>query len=369
MVSRARKPKSSHCSPSERKALSRTEWTSVLNVLSEAISIHSDTGLILWANDKLCEIYSRTLPELRRINCQQAFHREGERCEHAQASATGRKAQLEDEVHVAGKVWSVMIMPTPERGRPGGFVRVMRDVTEGRRVLQESLEVERFTTLGQMLFGIAHDVGTPLNIISGYAEYLIMKKGPGDSGHKELSTILDQTKRISAILREALDLARPSRGRTAPLEMKALLGDALHFAAHYLRSAGVATRLTCGIDAPLIYGEAAELRRAFFSVVLNASESVGCGGRLEIVLEETPGVASFLSVTISGTNADGGAHDFSQSLASLSAGRSELSRPGSGLTLAGDILDRMGARVRFGCSDVQGVPIVIDLPMISRVEE
>ena len=207
--------------------LTDSPWTSILDAIPEGISVHSASGEILWANGKLCRLYGKPLAELKGLSCCQAFQ-DSPACPHEQVLAAGTAAQLVGEVRVSGRNLSVTFEPIfDERNNTRGFMRVMRDVTNERHAQEQLLKAERFATLGQLLSGVAHDVGTPLNVISGYAEFLLMRTKPEGQGHKELSAILDQTRRIAAMLGQALDLARPAKGRTDAIEIKALLADSL----------------------------------------------------------------------------------------------------------------------------------------------
>ena len=251
MPSKADNLKSSQTSTLRKSALGSKQWAAVLDSVSDPISVHSRTGEIVWANKKLCEIYSITLSELRGSSYEQAFPTESGARPH---DPTVPAARPECEVTLFEKLWSVTIKPLSTNDKSSGFIRVMHDVTEQRRIRRHLLDAERFASLGQMLFGIAHNVGTPLNIISGYSEFLLMRTKADEQGHKELSAILDQTKRIAVLLNEALDVARPGRRQVSAIDIKALLADALNLAAHYFRKTGVLAELTCGMSPPLIYG-------------------------------------------------------------------------------------------------------------------
>lgn len=337
-------------------------WTSVLDAVSEGISVHSASGEIAWANKKLCDLYRKPLSELKGSSCQQAFHREESACPHDRVLATGSVARLDGEVSMSGKILSLTVEPLFDScGNTCGFVRVLRDVTAERRVQKQLLEAERFATLGQILSGIAHDVGTPLNVISGYSEFLLMRTKPDAQGHKELSAILHQTRRIAAMFTEALDLSRPPQGRTDAIEIKALLSEALDSVGHYLRKANVKADLTCRISGPLVYGEAPQLRQAFFNLFLNAGQQVGTGGRLEVVIDEAPDRPEFLRVAFWGTEASGGGHDFSQSFACFFAAQSEAGTVGTGLSLAREILNEAGAQISASGGGERGVPLTVYL--------
>lgn len=363
MTSKKKNIRTGHTSALPTSALGLNQWADVLDSVSDAISIHSVSGEIVWANKKLCEINSIPLSSLIGLSYEQAFHTE---------SSTGAQdqswvaAQTGHEVMVCERLWSVTITPLPPTDKSSGFIRVMHDVTEQRRIRLNLLDAERFASLGQMLFGIAHNVGTPLNIISGYSEYLLMRLKPDEPGHKELSAILDQTKRIAILISEALDVVRPGQTQVSAIDAKALLADALNLTAHYFRKSDVLAELTCGMSPPLIYGEAPKLRQAFFSLLMNASQDVGIGGRIEVVIAGARDKPGFLSVSLWGTRADGQGHDFSRSFKSLGDNSSEVVKSGIGLSIVKRILDDAGATMTFNGSEERGgIPIIVHLPIES----
>jgi PAS domain S-box-containing protein len=339
-------------------------WTSVVDTLPVGISIHSTSGEIIWVNKKLCDIYGKSISELKGLDCQQVFHREDSPCPHEQVLATGSSVHIESEVTIAGRILSLTIEPLlDEGGRTRGFLRVLSDITTERRAREQVIKAERLATLGQILSGIAHDVGTPLNVISGYSEYLLMRTSPEGHGYKELSAILHQTRRIAAMFGEALDLARPSHGRKDPIAIQPLLIGAVDLVGHSLRKADVKVELTCRIEPPLIYGEAPQLRQALFNLLLNAGQLVGVGGRLEVVIEEAPDKPGFLALALWGTDAGGASHDFSQSLGSLLDPHFDEGTVGIGLSLVKEILNDAGAIIRSGRVCERGIPLIVYLPV------
>lgn len=239
--------------------------------------------------------------------------------------------------------------------------------TEDREAHEQLLKTERFATLGQVLSGIAHDVGTPLNIISGYAEFLLMRMKPEEAGHKELSAILNQTRRIAALFSEALDLARPPQGRPESLDIKPILTNSLNMAGHFLRKANVKANLTCAKPAPLIYGEASQLMQALFNLLLITAQKVGAAGKLEIVINHSVDGAESTAIEFWGVDANERGHDFSQSLAILFAPE-EWSKPADvGLTLARDILGGVGAKITSSEVSERGAPLIICFPTAQAV--
>jgi len=345
-----------------------TPWSLIFDSLPEAISVHTSSSQIIWANRALCDLYSKTLQDLMGMTCSQAFHAGNSGCPHERVANGEQSVQSVDDLIVSGRAFSVSFEPLlDDSNKEHGFIRVMRDVTETRNAHVQLLQAERLATLGQLLAGVAHDVGTPLNVISGYAEFLMMRKNPGDQGYKELTSILDQTRRIAAIFGQALELARPAQGGTAAIDLKAMLEESLSLAAHHLRKTNVTASLTCRIPKPLIYGEASQLKQAFFILLLNTGRQVGTGGSLQAIVGEAQKMPEFLEVVLLGTEANGVRHDFSMVFREGLAGE----RSGIGLNLARELLEKAGARICFSQAGEEASGLVIQLPRneagVSRV--
>jgi len=356
MSSKARPISSSPAVPGPR-----LEWSSVLDKLPDGISVHSPTGEIEWANQRFVELYNRPLSQIKGLLPQDVF---GEDLRHYQSDKPSGERKLQYETEVSGKCLLIRIEPIrDDESRVIGFIRVATDVTGEHSAKSRMAGAERLAALGQMLFGIAHSVGTPLNIISGYAEFLLMRAGPDAQSRKELSAILDQTRRIASLFSEALDMARLPTNRRSTVELKTLILSTLDLASHHLRNADVKVEVTCEMEPPLIYGEAPQLKQAFFNLVMNAASEVGSGGRMEIVLDQARENCDFITVAIRGTEASGAGHDFSKFVNWFSNPRVEDSSPGLGLSLLKQILDMSGARILSNESGEGGVSIVIHLPV------
>lgn len=89
--------------------------------------------------------------------------------------------------------------------------------TEARLAATEQLQhAERLSTLGKLASGVAHEMGTPLNVIAASAELITEGEPPGSPSHRNAGIIAIQAQRLTAIIRQLLDFARrrkPSRTR------------------------------------------------------------------------------------------------------------------------------------------------------------
>lgn len=338
----------------------KAPWLRLLDFLDEEVTLHSADGQILYANQRLLESSGGAAFEWLGKPCEVVFP--PEQCPHVEALRDRAPVQIEANGEPSGRRRTVTVVPLMgANGEVEGYARLsaLPRATPSQEAL---LKAEHFATLGQMMSGIAHDVGTPLNIISGYAEYLLMRTKGEATGHKELTAILEQTRRVAEYIRIMLDLARPSQGRVDAIELKGFLGDSLELMGSHLRKASVRVELSCQSAPPVIYGDGPRLRQAFFNLLLNAGRRLGAGGHLELGIEEPPEMPGFIGVRLTGVDREGRSQDFAESFAEFLAPRRNWGKEEMGLMLTRGILDEYGAKVAALPVEGQGVSLIVYLP-------
>jgi len=156
---------------------------------------------------------------------------------------------------------------------------------ENRLKLEKELRhSERLASVGRLAAGIAHELGAPLNVIDARAEQLIEKAdAPREKQIKNLTIIRSQSARITHIVRQLLNLARPYNLRFDPINLSDLIASALE---------GLETNERMKIESATnkdlkISGDADYLQQVFVNIFRNAAQAMNGDGTLKIDTCET----------------------------------------------------------------------------------
>ncbi|HEY6329040.1 MAG TPA: PAS domain S-box protein [Blastocatellia bacterium] len=353
--------------PSEEVTLKPAYWGSVIEAIPVAMSIHDRDGVIVLANNRLGMMYGMKAEEFSGRSCTELFHQEDQPCAHREVMANLEPKQM--TVSRGNRSFRLSIEPIiGEDLTATGYVRSMTDVSTEQTAANEQFAAALISTLERMISAMAHDIGTPLGIVSGYSEYLLMKTAPGEPCHKELTTILQQTRRMSETIKQMVDLVRTPLDRIEAISLGPFLTEVSHLVRQELKKSGVAVTLTCDDPPPLIYGNSARLRQAFFNLILLACESIGQGGRLRLEIGEvTEREGSFTRVRLNGEGARGNPSDLGPAASALASADSYEAVLDPALSLTKDILLSSGARIRWAEGASAGASLVIDLPVRTPV--
>ncbi len=142
-------------------------------------------------------------------------------------------------------------------------------------------QLERLATAGQLAAQFAHEVGTPLNLISGHVQ-LLRAKETDERTTKRLETIAAQIERIERIVRGMLDQTRRPSARLEPLDLGGLLGRLFDTIAPTLASKRVALAEDIEEGIPALLGDADQLQQVFINLVNNSLDAMPDGGTLKV---------------------------------------------------------------------------------------
>jgi two-component system, NtrC family, sensor kinase len=150
------------------------------------------------------------------------------------------------------------------------------------RTTRKMTEMERLAAAGQTAAQFAHEVGTPLNLISGHVQLLQTSVANASKEASRLQTINTQIERIEQIVREMLDRTRFGASEHIPLNLNDLLRKISDAIEPTLDESKVELITNLAENLPPISGDANRLQQVFLNLVNNALDAMPAGGKLEI---------------------------------------------------------------------------------------
>jgi two-component system sensor histidine kinase HydH len=156
-----------------------------------------------------------------------------------------------------------------------------------RRLEQAQAEArrsERLAALGQLSAGLAHEIRNPLGVIKGSAEMLTQKLQASDELSRELAGYIStEVNRLSALVTEFLDFARPLHAQLQPGSVTAVLDRALEIVAFRWKGNPVRVERHYEDDLPQVPLDESLCEQAFLNLVQNAYEAMEeHGGTLRV---------------------------------------------------------------------------------------
>jgi PAS domain S-box-containing protein len=160
------------------------------------------------------------------------------------------------------------------------FTGIIRDLSALRQAEERAKSAEQLASLAVITAGIAHDVGTPMNVILGYADMLRDSlEDPKDRRRAEV--ISEQVRRVTDLLQTLLNIARPHKLVRASVRIEQILEHALEFFREKLRNRRIEVVRNIA-DVPPIIGDRDRLEQMFLNLLVNAADAMPGGGILSV---------------------------------------------------------------------------------------
>lgn len=184
---------------------------------------------------------------------------------------------------------------------------------EAKLALEQRLgQTEKLATLGQLAAEIAHEVGTPLNVIAGRARSIQRKSREPETVEKNAGIIAEQTARITRIIQRLLDFTRRKVGTAAPAEVNLndIAQSTIELLASQFASARVRVRFDRTASSARVAGDSDRLQQVLINLLLNAVQAMPDGGALVVETGEVrrarPGLEGsaaqdFVSIAVTDT--------------------------------------------------------------------
>jgi hypothetical protein len=144
------------------------------------------------------------------------------------------------------------------------------------------MRADKLSSIGLLAAGVAHEVNTPLAVISTYAQ-MLAKQISGDTEKAPLlEKIAKQTFRASEIVNSLLNFSRTSTTEFAMVDLNKVISETVTLLEHQLGKAHIEVKVALDERLPRIRGNPGKLQQVFLNLFLNARDAMESGGTLAV---------------------------------------------------------------------------------------
>ena len=248
-----------------------------------------------------------------------------------------------------------------------GRIILVDDITDRTELEAQLSQAEKLSSIGLLAAGVAHEVNTPLAVISSYTQMLTKQVRGDDRLSPLLEKITQQTFRASEIVNGLLNFSRTGTTEFRETDLNAIIRDTLTLVEHQFKTSQVQLDASLLPDLPPILGNAGKLQQVFLNLFLNAKDAMAGGGTLRIATEVNGHVTVAISDTGSGISPEHVQRIYDPFFTTKSAPK-EGQRRGTGLGLAVTygIIQEHAGKIHVESQIGEGTTFYLEFPMLRK---
>src|SRR5207244_92155 len=197
--------------------------------------------------------------------------------------------RLADNGHLYKQSWNGLTVNfsatslVDKHGATRGTLIIIDNITDRIRLEDQLIQNEKLTSIGLLAAGVAHEVNTPLAVISSYSQMLKKEISQEDSRYKLLEKITKQTFRASEIVNNLLNFSRTNATEFAEVDIHQVITETVSLLEHQFKGARISVERELRAEYPIAFGNAGKLQQVFLNLFVNARDAMPEGGELRIL--------------------------------------------------------------------------------------
>lgn len=245
--------------------------------------------------------------------------------------------------------------------------------SELRQAREEALRTEKMASIGLLAAGMAHEIGTPLASIMGYAELMSNDELDATSVRDYARRISQDSSRIDRIVRGLLDYARPSTGENEPVDVRQVVLDTIELLSQQGVFKNISVSTQFDGSSPTVLADSCQLQQVLINLMVNGRDAMPEGGELSVAVAfvET-GFSAHSSGSVRIDVNDSGSGIPEENIASIFDPFFTTKPPGRGtglgLAISGRIIEGLGGRISVESHLGEGSRFSVWLPVCSGKE-
>jgi two-component system, sporulation sensor kinase E len=243
-----------------------------------------------------------------------------------------------------------------------GYAIILRDITEDRRMAEQTIESERLSALTLLSAGVAHEIGNPLNSLNIHLQLIErrLRKAPAELRSELgelLATAKSEIQRLDSIVHQFLRAIRPSTPQFETHNLNEILEESVAFLRPEIRDRDIIVELDLDPTLPRLQIDRDQMKQAFYNVIKNAFQAMKTGGILHVRSWQ-----SELYVSVSFNDTGGGIPQDQMSKLFQPYYTTKSSGSGLGLLIVRRIVREHGGEIEIESNEGKGMRVTIHLP-------
>jgi len=232
------------------------------------------------------------------------------------------------------------------------------DISDRRRIEEQLRRTELLAELGTLASGMAHEIGTPMNVILGRAEFA-MRRVDDDRAKQSLETIVIQVERITKIMNQFLNFARRRPGERRPVALKDVIEDSMEMLHERLARHRVNVVAELPEQMPLVQVDPDQISQVLLNLFINALHAMSEGGILRVTVKpEADAVVLIIADSGQGIPRENLGKIFTPFFTTKEVGKGT----GLGLSVVHGIIEAHGGSIAVESEPGKGTTFTIRLP-------
>lgn len=346
----------------------------IIDQLDQEILFLDNQGTVLDMNKTVTQRMGRSKKALKGLSYCEIF--EGtdkpecgyEKDPFGQSMRTGEPAEtVTSKVGSDGRVQYYRVYTSPitdEDGTISHVVAIRRDITQRTSMEHRLQQAEKLASIGELSTYMAHEIRNPLFTISGFANSLMRMTDLEERARDKIAIILDESKRLDAILKSLMNFTRPTEAQVAEVDINDLVRATMEVMILPCKNQGVEPVVDLDPEMALVRANPDLIKQCLINLVKNSLEAMQDGGKLFVTTSMTRDYA-VLSVEDTGHGIPLDIRDkvFSPFFSTRGKGS------GLGLAQTRKILEEIGGEVDLVSRENVGTKITLFLPPLLAVAQ
>jgi signal transduction histidine kinase len=244
---------------------------------------------------------------------------------------------------------------------------------EAREVLEANLQrTDKLVTVGQLSAGLAHEIGSPLQVLNGRARALAAREDVAADIRRHAEILARESDRITRIVDQLLTFSRYTAPRMADMPMGPAVQAIVEFFAPEARRVGVQIAYACDEALPVVRADAAQVQQVVMNLLMNAVQVTSAGGQVRVRVcrgrfDAGAGDRGSVSLVVEDTGTGIPADVQPRIFEAFFTTRSQSGGTGLGLAVVKAIVDAHGGAIQVETSPATGTRFTVHLPTADAV--